>query len=41
MAYDRDLAFVYRNPTKIVFGENCINEIGAEIGILNARRRLW
>ena len=38
MAYDRDLAFVYRNPTKLVFGENCINEIGAEIGILKCKK---
>ena len=27
MAYDRELAFVYRNPTKLVFEENSVNGI--------------
>jgi len=31
MAYDSDLSFVYRNPTKLVFGENSINEVGQEV----------
>lgn len=31
MAYDRDLNFIYNNPTRIVFGENSISEIGEEI----------
>lgn len=31
MAYDRDLSFIYNNPTRIVFGENSINEAGQEI----------
>ena len=31
MAYDRDLSFIYRNPTKLVFGENSINELIPEI----------
>lgn len=31
MAYDRDLNFLYNNPTRLVFGENSINEIGSEI----------
>jgi aldehyde dehydrogenase (NAD+) len=34
MAYDRDLNFIYNNPTRIVFGENSINEVGEEIGRL-------
>jgi alcohol dehydrogenase len=31
MAYDRDLNFIYRNPTRLVFGENSINEVGQEV----------
>ncbi len=31
MAYDRDLSFIYRNPTKLVFGENSITEVGPEV----------
>jgi alcohol dehydrogenase class IV len=31
MAYDSDLSFIYRNPTKLVFGQNSITEVGAEI----------
>jgi alcohol dehydrogenase len=31
MAYDRDLNFIYRNPTRLVYGENSINEVGQEI----------
>ena len=31
MAYDRDLSFIYNNPTRIVFGENSINEAGQEM----------
>jgi alcohol dehydrogenase len=31
MAYDRDLSFIYRNPTKLVFGENSIGELIPEI----------
>lgn len=31
MAYDRDLNFIFNNPTRIVFGENSINEAGQEI----------
>ncbi|OHD66552.1 MAG: hypothetical protein A2176_02140 [Spirochaetes bacterium RBG_13_51_14] len=31
MAYDRDLSFIYRNPTKLVFGENSINEVEQEV----------
>ncbi len=38
MAYDRDLAFVYRNPTKIVFGENSINEVGSEVESLKCSK---
>ncbi|MHB8894557.1 MAG: iron-containing alcohol dehydrogenase [Candidatus Geothermincolia bacterium] len=38
MEYDRDLAFVYRNPTKIVFGEKTANDVGIEIGELGCGR---
>ncbi|PKN53137.1 MAG: NAD-dependent alcohol dehydrogenase [Deltaproteobacteria bacterium HGW-Deltaproteobacteria-13] len=31
MAYDRDLNFIYRNPTRLVYGENSINEVEQEI----------
>lgn len=31
MPYDRDLAFEYNNPTKIIFGENSVKEIGLEV----------
>lgn len=34
MAYDRELAFVYFCPTKIVFGENTAKEAGIEVGEL-------
>ncbi|HEY5530944.1 MAG TPA: iron-containing alcohol dehydrogenase [Candidatus Anoxymicrobiaceae bacterium] len=38
MAYDRDLAFVYRNPTKIVFGENTVKETGIEVSEFNCSK---
>jgi alcohol dehydrogenase class IV len=38
MAYDRELAFVYRNPTKLVFEENSVNEVGMEVDELNCSR---
>jgi len=38
MAYDRELSFVYRNPTKLVFEENSVNEVGMEVEELNCSR---
>jgi len=38
MAYDRDLSFVYRNPTKLVFGENSINDLIPEIEEMGCSR---
>lgn len=38
MEYDRDLAFVYRNPTKIVFGEKTASDVGIEVGELGCAR---
>lgn len=34
MGYDRDLSFIYRNPTKIVFGEKTANDTGIEVAEL-------
>lgn len=31
MSYGHDLAFEYKNPTKIIFGENSLKEIGLEV----------
>lgn len=38
MAYDRDLSFVYRNPTKLIFGENSAADIGIEVGELGCSK---
>ncbi|MFH1149181.1 MAG: iron-containing alcohol dehydrogenase [Actinomycetota bacterium] len=38
MEYDRDLAFVYRNPTRIVFGEGTAADVGIEVGELGCSR---
>lgn len=38
MAYDSDLSFIYRNPTKIVFGANSINEVGQEVDSLKCSK---
>ncbi len=38
MAYDRELAFIYRNPTKIIFGENTVNDIGIEVAELGCSK---
>lgn len=38
MAYDRDLSFVYRNPTKLIFGENSATDIGIEVGELGCNK---
>ncbi len=38
MAYDRDLSFVYMNPTKIVFGENTAKSVGIEMSDLGCSR---
>ncbi len=40
MSYDRDLAFEYNSPTKIIFGENSIKEIGLEIDSLGCSKGL-
>ncbi len=40
MPYDRDLAFEYNNPTKIIFGENSVKEIGLEVDSLGGSKAL-
>lgn len=38
MVYGRDLFFIYRNPTRIVYGENTANDVGLEVERLGGRR---
>jgi aldehyde dehydrogenase (NAD+) len=38
MAYDRDLAFIYRNPTRIIFGENSVDEVEQEVVNLKCKK---
>lgn len=38
MAYDRDLAFIYRNPTKVVFGEKTAGDAGIEVAELGCSK---
>ncbi len=40
MSYNRDLAFEYNNPTKIIFGENSVKEIGLEVERLGGSKAL-
>ncbi len=40
MEYDRELSFEYNNPTKIIFGENSVKEIGLEIDSLGCSKAL-
>jgi alcohol dehydrogenase class IV len=40
MAYDRELAFVYCGPTKVVFGPGTARDAGAEMASLGCRRAL-
>jgi len=38
MGYDEDLEFLYRNPTRIVFGANTVNEAGIQVGDLGCSK---
>ena len=38
MAYDRDLAFTYLSPAKVVYGENTVKEVGIEVGELGCEK---
>jgi len=40
LSYDRDLSFEYNNPTKIIYGENSIKEIGLEVDALGCSKAL-
>jgi len=40
LAYDRSLAFEYNNPTKIIFGENSLKELGPEVDRLGCAKAL-
>jgi aldehyde dehydrogenase (NAD+) len=40
LEYDRDLSFEYNNPTKIIFGENSVKEIGLEVDSLGCSKAL-
>lgn len=40
MSYDNDLSFEYNNPTKIIFGENCVRDIGLEVDSLDCSKAL-
>ncbi|MDW7739401.1 MAG: iron-containing alcohol dehydrogenase [Bacillota bacterium] len=40
MEYDRSLSFEYFSPTKIIYGENSINEVGLEMDSLGCTRAL-
>ena len=38
MAYDKDLAFFFYCPTKIIYGENSVNEVAVEVGELGCSK---
>lgn len=38
MAYDRDLSFIYNNPTRLIFGENSVKDVGIEVDNLGCSR---
>src|SRR4030042_5098816 len=38
MAYDLDLSFIYKNPTRVVFGVNSLNDLGPEMNLLNGSK---
>ncbi len=38
MAYGEDLAFIYKNPTRIVFGVNSLRDLGPEVDLLKGSR---
>jgi aldehyde dehydrogenase (NAD+) len=40
LEYDRELSFEYNNPTKIIFGENSVKEIGLEVDSLGCSNAL-
>lgn len=40
MSYDRDLSFIYNNPTRIIYGEKSLKDIGMEVDALGGSRAL-
>jgi aldehyde dehydrogenase (NAD+) len=38
MAYDTDLSFIYKNPTRVVFGVNSLRDLGPEVDELKCSR---
>jgi len=40
MAYTSELSFVYRSPTKIIFGENSVDDVAAEVDELGGAKAL-
>jgi len=38
MAYDKDLSFIYKNPTRVVFGVNSLRDLGPEVDELKCAR---
>lgn len=38
MAYDRDLSFIYNNPTRIIFGEKSMKDVGIEVDNLGGTK---
>jgi len=38
MAYDKDLSFIYKNYTRLVFGANSVKDVGAEVDELKCSR---
>ena len=40
LSYDRDLSFEYNNPTKIIFGENSVKDVGLEVDNLGGTKAL-
>ncbi len=38
MAYDTDLSFIYKNPTRVVFGVNSLRDLSSEVGELKCSK---
>ena len=38
MAYDTDLSFIYKNPTRVVFGVDSLRDLSAEVGELKCSK---
>ncbi len=38
MAYDKDLSFIYKNPTRVIFGINSLRDLAAEVNELKCSK---